>query len=337
VGGDISSVYSTLASFYFEKKNTQQAISLLNKAIELNPTQLEYYAKRGKYKAAMGLKAESERDFAFIKSPTQVNSTKKSEEYFKTKITEYTSANKNEELFATLKEAIKVYPDNAELLHNAFKFLMKTKDQAKCAEFGALFQEDNVNQHLFKSMAAEYANDSNLAYKELELVLKSGATLYDIQLRFIDLPSKSYYCKLLFTYASTTNNSFVPRMYDKVKIKASIDSIYENLPSYKNASGMTKNIMDKTKLKQIAKDCGNYSEYLDLLDNEPLLLEMSPSHALNKIECLVILNRKDEAIKFAKKVVSKGKMQLMHGDDDYIKINNNWIIGVNNIAKGPCN
>jgi hypothetical protein len=64
---------------------------------------------------------------------------------------------------------------------------------------------------------------------------------------------------------------------------------------------------------------------------------MSPSHALNKIECLVILNRKDEAIKFAKKVVSKGKMQLMHGDDDYIKINNNWIIGVNNIAKGPCN
>lgn len=337
VGGDISSVYSTLASFYFEKKNTQQAISLLNKAIELNPTQLEYYAKRGKYKAAMGLKAESESDFAFIKNPTQVTATKKSEDYFKTKLTEYASANKNEELFATLKEAIKAYPANAELLDTAFKFLIKTKDQAKCAEMGALFPEDNANQHLFKSMAANFANDSNLAYTELETALKSGATLYDIQKRFIDLPSKSYYCKLLFTYASTSNNSFVPKVYDKVKIKAAIDSIYESLPSYKNATGMTKNILDKTKFKQIAKDCGNYSEYLDLLDNEPQLLEMSPSHALNKIECLVILNRKDEAIKFAKKIVSKGKMQPMQGEEDYKKIHNNWISGVNNIANGPCN
>jgi hypothetical protein len=150
---------------------------------------------------------------------------------------------------------------------------------------------------------------------------------------------KPYYVKLLAKYMSPTNNNFVPQDFNqqqKENMKRMLDSTYLVInKQYENVKGM-KGIMADTQKEQMAKSLGEYEAYLNILDAKKMLLSMSTIHSLDKIECLFILNRKEEAIKYAEKVISKGK--LMKPQDESInpnsKLTNDYYFAIENISKG---
>ena len=68
-------------------------------------------------------------------------------------------------------------------------------------------------------------------------------------------------------------------------------------------------------------------------------IEISAAAVLDKIECLFILNRRVEALKFAKQVWSKGKLRkpdARESSNGYIEMINGFYYAIENIAKGTC-
>ena len=140
---------------------------------------------------------------------------------------------------------------------------------------------------------------------------------------------------------SKTNNNFIPLEFDKAKRTIVIDSIYSAaFDKYKNSANKeVAKIMEEQKKSGRAKSLGNYEEYLAILNSNQMYLETSAALALDKIECLFILNRREEAIKFAKQVWSKGKLlkpDSRESSNVYIEISNAYYYAIQNIAKGDC-
>jgi hypothetical protein len=136
---------------------------------------------------------------------------------------------------------------------------------------------------------------------------------------------------------SKTNNNFIPLEFDKAKMTKVLDSTYSAMTDqYKNSAvkGMAQSI-EKGKKTLMAKALGNYEEYLDILNSDKMVLEMTAINSLEKIECLFILNRREEALKFAKQVWSKGKLRQPI-DNPLYEISNGYYYAIQNIAKGTC-
>jgi tetratricopeptide (TPR) repeat protein len=317
VGGDISSVYSTLGSFYFSKGDKSKAISLLDEAIKINPNQLEFYFKRGTYKKALGKIKEAEEDFKIVKNPTilKKTDTKKSLEYYATKITEYNANSNNEELYYVLKDAIKDYQFIG-YRSALIKCLYVLKSPTKALEIANMMPADSKEAHFFKSMQEEFSGNLSGEEAEMFLAFDNGLNFNELKTFFnAEIQEKPYYCKLFLKYASKTNNNFLSLNIDKVKMGRMLDSISNvNSEKYKNVKGMNKT-MEKFSKKHKAKTLGNIEDYLELLNDE--MFYGSPE-AVDKIECLIILGRKEEAFKFAKKIKSKLLKidpKLMHVSD----------------------
>ena len=81
---------------------------------------------------------------------------------------------------------------------------------------------------------------------------------------------------------------------------------------------------------------GNIEEYLDALNDDNFNTESSAIYALDKIECLFLLNKKEEAIKFAQKI--DGKLKI---EDVSINVaaeyTNRPLRAIQNISRGGCN
>jgi tetratricopeptide (TPR) repeat protein len=341
VGGNISSVYSTLGSFYYTSGDKVKAMSLMDNAIKLNPNQLEYYYKRGTYRKAANKIKESEADFAIVKNPELLknNTTAKSLEYYATKYAQSKSSTNKEEEFKTIKEAMSDYP---QLYYSwALSYLISTKNSEHAVELSKLVIKDSKEYHVLQALNYAFSANTQKEEEEIVLAFEKGAGFFTFRTQFIDfrLMQKPYYVKLLAKYMSPTNNNFVPQDFNqqqKENMKRMLDSTYLVInKQYENVKGM-KGIMADTQKEQMAKSLGEYEAYLNILDSKKMLLSMSTIHSLDKIECLFILNRKEEAIKYAEKVISKGK--LMKPQDESInpnsKLTNDYYFAIENISKG---
>jgi hypothetical protein len=339
-GGDISAVNSGLASFYFSKREVEKSIKLLDAAISLNPNQLEYYNKRGVYKKAIGKTKEAELDFAIVKDPDLLKKTtfKKNKEYFDTKYAELLAASKKEEEFKLLKEAIQTYPENEMYLYWVLQNLKISKNPNDANEISNLYVNDKKYFHLMKSLSYYYAANPQKEEEEIFLAFENGLGFYDLFKNRVSFSyyKRPYYCKLLSKYISQTNNNFIAKDFDKAKVTKTLDSTYVELDKqYKNLKGMSKMLEDQKK-KDMAKNLGDVKQYLDLLNENLPVLEMSALFSIDKIECLFILNRKEEAIAFAKKIFLKGKLILNKDLKPETEFLNDYYYAIENIANGPC-
>jgi tetratricopeptide (TPR) repeat protein len=340
IGGDVSSIYSTLGSLYFTKGDKAKAIKYLDDAIKLNPNQLEYYFKRGTYKKALGLTKEADADFKIVKNPEslKVNNIKKSPEYYSTKYTELATAGKTQEQYLLIKEAMQTYPDNDGWFVMMIRDLKLSKNSSGAKEISEILPINTKKYHIMRSFYHAFSSDNQKDEEEMLLAFDNGLGFYESSLAFqLSLRSKPYYCKLLTKYMSKTNNNFIPLEFDKAKMAKELDSSYSAMTDqYKNSAvkGMAKSIEDGKKTL-MAKALGNYEEYLTNLNSNKILLDMSAIHAIDKIECLFILNRREEAIKFAKQVWSKGKL-MKPMDNPLYEISNGYYYAIENIAKGTC-
>lgn len=340
-GGDISAVNSGLASFYYSKRDIAKSIQLLDAAITLNPNQLEYYNKRGVYKKAQGKIKEAELDFAIVKNPDLLKkvTAKKSLEYFETKYAELFAANKTDEIYSLLKEAIQAYPGNTSYLYRALQNLKMTKNPSKANEIANLYTNDKKHFHLMQAVHQYYAANPQKEEEEMFLAFENGLGFYELYMNrpHFSYYKRPYYCKLMSKYISKTDNNFISKYFNKEKITKSLDSVYDGLEKqYKEAKAVLKSMEDMKKM-EMAKNLGNVEEYLDILNDKQLLLEMSAMHSMDKIECLFILNRKEEAVKFAKKVFSKGKYRLNKDVKLEYEFGEDYYYAVENIANGSCN
>jgi hypothetical protein len=340
VGGDISSVYSTLGSLYFTKGEKAKAIKFLDDAIKLNPNQLEYYFKRGTYKKALGQTKEGDADLMIVKNPKLLNKDKKSFEYYSTKYTELATAGKTQEQYLLIKEAMQAYPDNEGYLVLMIRDLKLSKNRSGANEISEMLPVNTKNYHIMRSMYYEFSADNQKEEEEIFLAFDKGLGFYESFLSQVNLRSKPYYCKLLTKYMSETNNNFIPLNFDKAQMAKLLDSTKTaSMETYNNSNYKTK-AMDKTMedlwKSSMAKSLGNYEDYLVALNSNKMLLEMSTIHALDKIECLFILNRREEAIKFAKQVWSKGTLAKPI-DNPLLEMSNGYYYAIQKIANGGCN
>ena len=323
VGGDISSVYSTLGSFHYTNGDKIKAISLLDKAILLNPNQLDFYYKRGTYKKALGQIAEANLDFKIVKSPESIKSSKKSVEYYYTKYDKFISEANHAEVYNIIKESLIDYPENELFFTRTIDHLMKSKNKSEVKEFADSRIQKDIKYHVLQSLFYEFSANMQSAETEIQLADDKGLSFYESKLYYANfkLLEKPYYFKLFAKYASKTNNNFInnfiPRNIIKDQLQGYIRALkdYDRMmdsicllpyvkPSYLSR-GIAKTVektMQKECSLQTAKRNGNIEEYLSLL-NKIKIEEMTASYAIDKIECLFILGKKKEAHDFAKKVV----------------------------------
>lgn len=342
-GGDISSVYATLGSYYHTKGDKEKAISLLDNAIKLNPNQLEYYYKRGTYKKQSNKIKEAEEDFKIVKNPESLKTNIKTYDYYSTEYTRFNAANNRQEEFRIIKEAIAAYPD-CEVCYNwAIKNLETTLNRENANELSEQATKNTKMYHVLRSLYHKLSADTQKEEEEMMLAFENGLGFYPASTFYsLNLRGKPYYSKLLSKYMSTTNNNFIPQDFNqeqKERMKKTLDSTYLVLnKQYENVKGM-KDQMENLQKEQLAKSLGEYQTYLEMLESKKAVLNMSPILSLEKIECLFILNRKEEAIKYAQKVFSKGKLTKPMDETLYpgSKLTNGYYYAIENIAKGAGN
>ena len=337
IGGDISSVYSTLSSFYYTKGDKTKAIELLDEAIKLNPNHLEYYFKRGTYRKEMGNTKEADADFKIVKNPKLLTELRKSVEYYETKYTEYNAINNHAEVYSILKQALKVYPENSMFLLWMVKELKVEKNAAKGFEVAGLMPSNSYKAHLLKSVANGYAGNVKEQEEEMFLAFEGGVNFQYANL--FEVNQMPFYCKLFIKYGSKANNNFAIPFLDKEQkeqmVKSHDSSTIALSKQYKNIKGFEKTfkIIQKGSL---SKMLGNIEEYLDALNDDNFNTESSAIYALDKIECLFLLNKKEEAIKFAQKI--DGKLKI---EDVSINVaaeyTNRPLRTIQNISRGGCN
>lgn len=332
IGGDISSVYSTLSSFYYTKGDKTKAIGLLDEAIKLNPNHLEYYFKRGTYRKEMGNTKEADSDFKIVKNPKLLTELRKSVAYFETKYTEYNAINNHAEVYSILKQALKVYSENSMFLLWMVKELKVEKNAAKALDVAALLPSNSYKAHILKSVANGYAGNVKEQEEEMFLAFDGGLAFQEANL--FEINQLPFYCKLFIKYGSKTNNNFVVLNVDKEQMIKTHDSLTIALTKqYKNIKGFEKTLKIIMKAS-LSKSLGNIEELLEAL-NQKNETELSSIDALDKIECLLLLNKKEEAIKFAQKI--EGKYKMEDASNDFAEQTNRPLRTIQNISRGGCN
>lgn len=344
-GGDISAVLASLASFYYSKSNFSRAISLLDKAISLDPARLEYYFKRGSYKKSNGQESEAQADFDIVKNPSLLKgkiSEKQSVDYYLTAYEKALSANDKNAVFSAIRDAISAYPDQDDFFNYSIKYLNNSQNAAHADELSEKYKSVNpARYHILKSLAFSFSSDEQKEKEEMIKAFENGAGFYLMSLALhpeqrILLQQKPYYCELLKKYISRTNNSFIPKQFDRAKQERYLDSLYEALNEQYSANKAMAGILEKQKREQKAKFLGDFEEYLKVLESQKMLLEMSPIHAFDYVEILFILGRGEDAVSFAQKTVQKGKLMKSNEADPNSRFSNTYYYGLQNIAGGNC-
>lgn len=342
--GDISAVYGSLATFYYDKGEKKKALELLDSSIDISPEEPAYYVKRGTYRKAMGMAAEAAADFKKAKNPaaadpsgTTVSSSKRSLDYYQTQLDKNESSGNPAANYTVLTDALKDYPDKSGFFNGMVKSLALSKDPAKATAAGAIKGLAPKYAAVFNALAAEYAGDAKTAEDQYSAAFANGFHFYDARMAVLDLHKKPYYCRLLSSHLSKTNNNFIAADFSREKTVRMLDSLYNSMPIYREATGATKKMLDKSKAKEYAKNLGEIEKYLEALDDDKTALELSPIMTLDKVECLMILGKKAEAVNVAQKAVQGKKMrnfvesmpQLADTQVPYFK-------ALQNIADGAC-
>ena len=317
VGGDISAVYSTLGSFYYTKGDKTKAISLLDKAIQINPSQLEYYYKRGTYKQELGQTAEANADFKIVKTPESLTFIKKDPSYYYTKCNKFSSEANHSEVYRTLKEAIIDYPDETGFFTVAVQHLLKSKSKLEAKELADLLIRQEKNHHFILSLQYEFSGNMQDAETEMKLAFNNGFGFFETKMLsffpYFKLCERPYYFKLFVKYGTKANNNFIPLDFNRENMTRVVDSI--NADIIKNAQENVKKIYETSMPLSRAQSLGNFEEYLSLLNKvigTTVTLTTPPNFLFDKIECLIILGKKKEAHDFAKKIVALLKKDTVH-------------------------
>lgn len=309
-GGDISSIYSTLGSFYYSNGDKTKGISNLDEAIKINPYQLEYYFKRGTYKKALGQIKEANSDFEIVRKPESLNVIKKDLNYYSTKLTKFRTESNHAEVYRILKEGLTDYPKDEAFFIYALLHLDISKSESEAKELADLLNsKDNKNYHVLLSLSNEYKSNIQTAENEMQLAFDNGVGFFGAPSVYLNLKQKPYYIKLFLKYGTKSNNNFIKKDLSEVE-KSEI--IVFNRKSDSLAAIMLKNTGIKMDPKRLAlknaRDIGNIDEYLSLLNK---VKDMTPEEIIDKIECLIILGKKKEAHDFAKKVIDKGIIKFL--------------------------
>jgi tetratricopeptide (TPR) repeat protein len=345
VGGDISAVLASLASFYYTKGDFTKSVSLLNKAIALDPDKLEYYFKRGSYKKANGQISEAEADFDVVKKPVLFKakaSEQQSVEYYNTAYEKALSGSENNAVFRVIKEAASAYPDLEVFYSFGIKYLNSAQNSVHADELAQIYKTSSpLHYHILKALSYSFAGDEEHEKSEFFEAFEKGASFYMMSLSIhpehrILIQQKSYCCELMSRFMSRTNNSFISSDFDREKMDQYFDSLYVALGEQYSANKAMEGILAKQKREQKAKFLGDFEEYLRILESQKMLLEMSPIHAFDYVELLFILGKKDEAVSFAKKVVQKGKLMKSNELDPNSRFSNAYYYGLKNIAESNC-
>lgn len=328
-GGDISAVYSTLGSFYYALGDKTQAILHLDKAITINPYQMEYYFKRGTYKKALGQINEANADFKIVREPESLIITKKDLVYYNTKYTKFSSESNHTEAYGILKEALMDYPDDLQFFNYAVKHLFTNKSNSEAKELADLLISQQKKHHLLMSLHYDFSGNMQRAETEMQLAFDNGFGFYEFKTIYyhfdfqagkfsFNLKEKPYYFKLFTKYATKTNNNFISRDLSEdqkayfITYSRESDSICDltinNLPK------SSQQFMENYCAIEKAKRDGNIEVYLSLLNK---IKEISVPEALDKIECLIILGRGKEAHDFAKKAVISLKKSSYNTFDSF--------------------
>ena len=341
MGGDISAILSTLGSFYYAKGDKKKGIELLDEAIKLNPNQLEYYYKRGTYKKQIGDLAEANKDFEIVKNPEKLKSAKKSTEYYSTMYAKFSKEKNLEGIHNLVVEGLReqVAEGNQKEFTGPFVIwglanVVESKNVSQAEELANFMKNDQKYSHIFKSLHYGFSLNTQKEQEEMFLAFENGLDFNIYNIMTLRLKEKPFFCKLMSKYISKTNNSFVINDVElRNKTIKQMDSLYKSLePQYEKLkiSGTLKNM----KKEFFAKTNGEIEKVLEVLNDNQMLLEMSSIKAFEKIECLFILNRKDEAVTFAKKILKKNK--FMDFSTPGNKVEDLDLIAIKNIANGSC-
>jgi len=303
--GDISAVYSTLGSFYYKMGDKTKAISHLDKAIQFNPYQLEYYYKRGTYKQELGQTAEANADFKIVKEPESLYTIKKDINYYYKQITKFRFESNNNEVFQILKEVFVKYPEDNWFFYSAVSNSAASKSKLQTKELADLLILQEKKYHLLMSLVEEFSGNMQGAETEMKLAFEHGLGFYETQLLYPFNPKeKPYYFKLFLKYGTKANNRFIPLEFNSntARIQDSIcRDMINKVPELLKESY-------KTSCDRLAiSGSGNFEEYLSFLNS---INKMNYIDVFDKIECLIILNRGKEAHEFAKNIVTSFKTDL---------------------------
>ena len=281
----------------------------------------------------MGDKAGYDKDMAVIKKPESTATIKKTEEYYGTKIVELETSKNNTALIDLAREASAIYPKNDKFFYTLVKSLVTENNAQKTQTAVNAVGADAKKKSVLTSLHSRQTGDVAAEEAHLTTAFDNGLGLYEaVKIYPIQLTARPYYCKVVAKYATRTNNTFIPADFDKEKMRKSLDSIYNAIPEYQNATGIVKKMLETSKRKEYAKNLGEIENYLKELDNDKTVTEMVSITSLDKIECLFILEKDADAIKFAKKIASAGKIVPLPDNP----ICNDALIGIQTIAQGNC-
>lgn len=326
-GGDISTVFSTLSSFYFNKNQKEKALNYIDQALMLNPDVKEYKLKKDNYTKS----SIKNRD---TKNNPEITKKTPSEFQYKTLYEKLSLENNNIELFKTIKNSITSYPKENLFFAWAFKYFENNNNPNNIDEIANLYTESSKkNYHLLKALKYSFMNDIQNEKDEIIKSFESGNGFYEMNIKLIypeqnfKLINKKYYCTLINKFLSKTNNNFIPLTFNKEEKTKELDSIKKSNEN-KISQGYEFYYKSSEYLSYREKSLGNYNEYLKFLEKNKST-KLNPDEVLNKIEILFILNRKNEAIEYAKKIYDKGKFMKSDFKYEYRQI-------IENIATGNC-
>src|SRR5690606_25385507 len=168
---------------------------------------------------------------------------------------------------------------------------------------------DPVLRAVFKAHQYNLAGDRAGEYQALTQAFDKGLHFQDAAKYKLELTANPAYCSFLKTYATAENNNLKLRPAEADKMKRSLDSIaLEQANDPRMQDKMVRKMMAEMRVKQEAKLFGSAGQYLKLLQEGENKFAAAPNEVLDQIECLIILKREEEAVKFANKIIKSKKM-----------------------------
>lgn len=331
-GGDISAIYSSLSSFYEVKGNPNKALELIKKALEISPDQPEYQAKLAAYqqeKDPRGTPAD------MINPPA----ASKTEEYYQTKYVQFSQTENQAERFAVIAQAIKDHPQNQQFYHWATAFVALSQNASQAQQLAQSYPQDSKEYNVLMALHNRYNAHPVQEQAHIEKAFAQGLTFYELAHKDTDLLIKSrpYYCALLLQFLTKDNNSFVPPAHEKPAVLRSLDSTYTALQKQYSGVPAVLKSMEALKKEQYLQINAQFDQLLKQLDSQPAALEMNPVSSYTKLEALLALGRKEEAMAFAKKVVKAGKFLPIMAEDPNANTVRAYQDALANMAGGACN
>ncbi|CAM4356442.1 hypothetical protein SAMN06265348_11329 [Pedobacter westerhofensis] len=240
----------------------------------------------------------------------------------------------NRKLIELMRNAAEMYPDNLIFFYELIKSLKKEDNPKETCAVANSFSAHKIRFHILRSVYFKQLNEYEREQQEMFRAFNNGLGLFDASKTYdLEIGQRPYYAQLLMSHASATNNTFIPSDFDKEKTAAFLDTVYCSIPEYRSATGGTKKILEASRAKEYARSLGNIEEYLHLLENSNLPGPLISFEVLDRIECLFILKRADEAIDYAKKVTATGDLKIQNVNDGaHINYANRCIKTIYNIA-----